>query len=280
MKRLAAALAAMGALAWVIAAPAMATDNGATYNNQFTTANVSDCVPTNSNSGIAGFGFYDGSYMPFSLNTASSPCGTGYLRIMTIQRLTVGNRLTYINRGGGPGEQATVHVAASDLRSQPALNDFSVRNGNGRFAPGCTFGPIYTYPQGAGMPGDMLYKNANEGGQSGSNWANYGDPGARYGSHYNYLLWNMPRRDTGSGEAVLPGGGLVMAVMKQRTPVYACDVSQQYLDSFPAGSNTPNGWTRWAYVRVGNTSGETLYGWFLVSYSYHGGAEVFAFTWT
>jgi hypothetical protein len=170
-----------------------------------------------------------------------------------------------MNRGGGDYSQAHAHVAASELNPPPALLSYSDRMGNGRAAPGCN---LHLTSKPVAMPGDMFYKSLSEGVGSGSSWANYGDPGKDHNDSYNYILWNMPRRDTGTGEAVLPGGGAIMANIGPNTHVYACDVSQQVLDSYSYQTNTINGYTRWAYVHLTNPDGENLWGWFLVSYKF------------
>lgn len=285
---LATAVAVVATLA-ACAAPALATDDGNTYNNEFSpfNADISNCYRTVGWTGIAAFGF-DGTYMPFGLNAHNDPCppssaGEPRVRVLRLQSLTVGGRTTYVNRGGGAavgsGSQPTVHISASDLRDPVSLLSFATRNGNGRGAPGCTY-PIYTYPAGvAGMPGNMYYKTPAEGGGPGSEWSNYADPGRRYGTDYSYALWNLPRKGTAAHTSYLQrGAGIVMATLKSHTRWLACDVSHEIVDSYDGAGNW-NGFVEFAYGQVTNGT-ETLRGWLMVGYSYMNQPEVYAFSWT
>jgi hypothetical protein len=262
--------------ALVAPAAASASADGADYNKPFNTADVSDCVHPKSRTGIAAFAF-DGSYLPFALDvrTAWPGCehAPGSMRVLKLQTLTAGGRTTYLARGGGAG-RPHVHVSASDLQRPPALLPFGARNGNGRGAPGCT-SAIYARP--TELPQAMKYKPSQPR-SSGASWDNYGDPGAALGSHFTYLLWNLPRRDVAGVEEEIGGGGIVMAALKPRQELLVCDVSLQRLDAFAPGAAAPSGETEWAYVVTSNGA-ETLRGWVMVGARYDGVAYQL-FDWT
>jgi hypothetical protein len=175
--------------------------------------------------------------------------------------------------GAFPGKPH-VHIAASDLKRSLVLRSHTDRNGNGRAAPSCTF-PIYARP--AALPDAMKYR-PNEPAGSGASWANYGNPGVRFGANYAYVLWNLPRRDVNGTEAELSGAGILMATIKPRQRLLVCDVSHQVLDSFAAGGAATNGQTDWVYCAVQNGS-ETIYGWFMAGATYNGtGYQLFDWT--
>jgi hypothetical protein len=261
--------------ALMLPAAASASVDGADFNQPFTTADVSDCVYPKAKTAIAAFAF-DGSYFPFALDAKTPWPGCehapGSIRVLKLQALTVGGRTTYMSRGGSG--KPHVHIAASDLQRPLSLLAHGARNGNGRGAPGCTF-PIYARP--IALPQDMKYKPGQPSG-SGASWANYGDPGARFGSHSTYVLWNMPRRDARGTEEEVGGGGIIMATIKPRQKLLVCDVTHQHLDAFAPGASTPSGETEWAYVATQNAT-ETLYGWALVT-AHYGGVAYQGFDWT
>ena len=144
-------------------------------------------------------------------------------------------------RGSRCRRQPTAHVLASDLA--PVKLTAGDRNGNGGAVTKCTR-TAFDSPRSVGPELDrMYYKKRSElrdrqRTASGARWANYGDPG-RLGSttDFNYLLWNLPR----SAPGVLPGGGIVEAVLVQGQPVQLCDVPGLSLPSFDArGIRTVN----------------------------------------
>jgi len=272
-RKLTVAFATATALA-VSAAPALAAEDGNTFNNQFTNGSdpISQCITARVSSGIAAFSF-NNTYLPFSISTANDVCGGGRLRILRLQALTIDGRRTYVLRGHT--NQRHVHVSGSDLASTPSLLSHSVRNGNGRAAASCPW-PMYVHPVGArNMPSDMLYKKASEidpsGDHLGAAWRNYGNPGwwqTGGKTDYTYLLWNLPRRATGG---TLPGGGLIMANLKQDHPIQLCDVSQLRLPSFAPNTDNQNGFVQFAYGRATNGH-ETIYGWWMTGYDRWDGA--------
>ena len=277
-KKLTAVCAVVAALTFS-AAPAFAGEDGNTFNNEYSpwNANMSDCIATKSTAGIAAFAF-DNTYMPFSIDTRNDFCGSagGRLRILKLQRLTVDGRLTYILRG--QQFQPHVHVSGTDLAATPTLQPYSVRNGNGRAPASCpSTWTFYTMPSAANIPSDMLYKTPGEGGGSGSEWANYGNPGARWGSNYTYMLWSLPRKGARPYDVSLSQGGLVMSVLKENHQVTLCDVSQQQVRSFNS-SGGENGYVQFAYVRATNGY-ETLHGWLMVGYEKYGQGFVSTYHW-
>ena len=77
-------------------------------------------------------------------------------------------------------------------------------------------------------------RNAGRSGGDGARWSNYGDPGGTYAAggraatHYNYLLWNLPRTPRG----LLPGGGIVQAILPAGTPLSLCRGERLTLPAF------------------------------------------------
>ncbi|HEX8157966.1 MAG TPA: hypothetical protein VF526_11325, partial [Solirubrobacteraceae bacterium] len=193
---------------------------------------------------------------------------------------------TYVRRGGCAlpcaVRQATVHVPARALRGRVGLLPVSARNGNGAAVAGCDE-PVRNAPQHVGRTlRRMFYKtpaelrrrrNAGRSGGDGARWSNYGDPGATYASagrpptHYDYLLWNLPRTTRG----LLPGGGIVKAVLPAGVPLALCRGERLTLAAFDrAGAR--NGHVDFAYAKVrGATPGGgsyAIYGWVLLGYRY------------
>jgi hypothetical protein len=148
------------------------------------------------------------------------------------------------------------------------------RNGNGAAVAPCTRSARTDPAAAAGALVSMFYKRPGDlPGRSiaGARWSNYGDQSRRFGGRpYGYLLWNLPRTATG----VLPGGGIVEAVLSQGQPLLLCDVAELTLASFDARGHR-NGSVRFAYAAVGN--GDALiHGW--VMRGYRRGARPFTST--
>jgi hypothetical protein len=124
-------------------------------------------------------------------------------------------------------------------------------------------------------------RNAGRSGGDGARWSNYGDPGARYAApgrsatDYNYLLWNLPRTRRG----LLPGGGIVEAVLPAGTPLALCAGQRLALASFDR-AGTRNGHVEFGYAKVRGTGpaggAYAIYGWVLLGYRYE--REPFAAT--
>lgn len=221
---------------------------------------------------LAAFTF-DGRRLAFDVRAGREPhCRGNALRILRVQRLLVGGAPAFVRRGGcdrpARGSRCasapTVHLRAADLA--PVALEPGYRNGNGAAATGCTR-PASVDPSAVGRDLDrMLYKRPRDlPGHSvaGARWSNYGDPGRRFGrTSYTYLLWNLPRTRSG----VLPGGGIVEAVLRQGQRVRLCDVAGLELASFDARGR-PNGRVRFDYAAATNP-GQTVYGWVLRGYAY------------
>ncbi len=163
--------------------------------------------------------------------------------------------------------QATVHVPASALAAPVSLLPRAARNGNGEPVAGCD-DEARIAPQrvDAGLR-HMYYKspaelrrraNAGRSGGAGARWSNYGDPGPQYarGAHYAYLLWNLPRSERG----VLPGGGIVEAILPAGMTVALCPAERLRLRSFDV-RGARNGFVDVVYARAGER-----YGWVLAGY--------------
>jgi hypothetical protein len=111
-------------------------------------------------------------------------------------------------------------------------------------------------------------RNAGRSGGDGPRWSNYGDPGARFRSgrrgaaHYNYVLWNLPR--TASG--LLPGGGLVRAIVRAGQPLALCRGERIELPAFDR-RGTSNGSVLFGYARA-RSGARALHGWVLLGYRY------------
>jgi hypothetical protein len=114
----------------------------------------------------------------------------------------------------------------------------------------------------------MKYK-PNQAPASGATWANYGNPGERFGANYYNLLWNLPSRDVNGRDEYVAGGGIPMATLKPRQRLLTCDVRAQVLNSYAPGGATVNGRTQWVYAAIPNGV-ETLHGWVLVR-AHHAG---------
>ncbi len=194
------------------------------------------------------------------------------LRILRIRSFTVEGKDTFVRRGGCDrprrasrcARQPTAHVLASDLA--PVALAPQLANGNGTPVSPCERA-VRVYPAAVGRELDrMFYKQPRDlpgRSISGARWSNYGNPGKRFGQRSStYMLWNLPRTRTG----VLPGGGIVEAVLAQGRRVRLCAVPGVTLASFDARGRR-NGSVRFDYAQV-RTTGQTLYGWVLRGYTY------------
>ena len=259
-------------------------------NHTFRTGLISECVAVRDPASTPALAF-DGTPLPFELATGAEPgsrprCLPGELRLLRLQALTIGGERTYVRRGGCAlpcvVRQATVHVAASALQRPVALLSPSARNGNGAPLPGCRQ-IAYTAPQlVTSTLRRMFYKtpaelrrrrNAGRSGGDGARWSNYGDPGATYASggrtatHYNYLLWNLPRTRRG----LLAGGGIVQATLPAGTPVALCAGERLRLPAFDR-RGVRNGAVNFGYAKVRGAApaagSYAIYGWVLLGYRY------------
>ncbi len=215
---------------------------------------------------------FDGRALPFRVTAHDEPrCRGGALRILRLQPLVVRGEVTFVRRGGCDrpargtrcSPQPTAHVRARDLALVEV--DAAQRNGNGAAVSSCPRA-AFTAPAAVGRELDrMFYKRPSDlPGRSvaGAVWSNYGNPGRRFGpASTSYLLWNLPR--TASG--VLPGGGIVEAVLAHGQRVMLCDVPGLSLPSFDARGRR-NGRVRFLYAAVAG-AGQTIYGWVMRGYA-------------
>jgi hypothetical protein len=216
---------------------------------------------------------FDGHKLPFEVVAGREPhCRGAALRILRIQELAVDGRPAFVRRGGcdRPARhsrcvaQPTVHVLAADLARVVLAPGY--RNGNGVAVSGCVRDAL-TQPAAVDRDLDrMLYKRpADLPGHSvaGARWSNYGNPGRRFGrASFSYLLWNLPRTPSG----VLPGGGIVEAVLAQGQRVRLCGAPTLSLASFDVHGRS-NGRVRFSYAAVGDGAA-TIYGWVMRGYRY------------
>ena len=263
---------------------------GSTPNRTFRESLISECVAVRDPASTPALAF-DGTRLPFELATGDEPgsrprCRAGELRLLRLQALSIGGERAYVRRGGCAlpcvVRQATVHVARSALRRPVRLLPIAARNGNGAARPDCR-DTAYTAPQHVTSTlRRMFYKtpaelrrrrNAGRSGGDGARWSNYGDPGATYASggrpatHYNYLLWNLPRTRRG----LLPGGGIVRATLAAGTPVALCAGQRLRLPAFDR-RGTRNGYVDWGYAKVRGASpaggSYAIHGWVMEGYRY------------
>jgi hypothetical protein len=220
---------------------------------------------------------FDGTRLPFDAATGQEPgtrprCARDELRVLRLQALTIAGAPTVLRRGGCRlpcvVRQPTVHIPERALVRPVHLLPRAARNANGAPVPGC-HDDARAAPQNV-RPDlhDMYYKtpaelrrraNAGRSGGAGARWSNYGDPGAQYAGRprYGYLLWNLPRTTRG----LLPGGGIVEAVLPAGLPIALCPAEHLRLPAFDA-RGARNGFVDFVYARVRGD----LYGWVLAGY--------------
>jgi hypothetical protein len=230
---------------------------------------------------------FDGARLPFDVAAGQEPgsrprCRRGELRLLRLQALRIGAQTTYVRRGGCRRpclvRQATVHIPASALARQVRLLPRAARNGDGGPVAGCR-DQARLAPQRSGAAlHRMYYKTPSElrrragaerSGGAGARWSNYGDPGAQYHAagrrptHYGYLLWNLPRTRAG----LLPGGGIVEAVLPAGEPVALCRGERLSLPSFDR-RGARNGRVDFLYAKVRSATRPVyaIYGWVLAGY--------------
>jgi len=256
---------AFAAAAAILAAAASAPP--AAPNNTMP-GRVSTCVrPLRAS--VPGYTF-DGRRLAFAVRSRYEPrCGRGRLRILRIAPLDVGGEATYVRRGcrargsrSRCARQPTVHVRAKDLA--PVTLEPRHRNANGDAVAPCTRAARNDPAAAASGLERMFYKRPSElpgRSVSGARWSNYGDQRRRFGGRpYNYLLWNLPRTAAG----VLPGGGIVQAVLSQGQQLRLCDVPNLTLPSYDARGRR-NGSVTFAYAEVASARA-TIHGWVMCGY--------------
>lgn len=263
-------------------------------NNTFGASLISQCLRARRPDRVRALAF-DGTQLPASVAAGHEPgtrprCRRDELRVLRFQALSIDGERTYVRRGGCAlpcvVRQATVHVPARALARPVRLLPRSARNGNGEPLADCGE-VVHNAPQRAGPELRRMYyktpaelrerRNAGRSGGIGASWSNYGDPGATYRSpagrraHYNYLLWNLPRTPA----RLLPGGGIVRAILRAGRPLALCSGRRLTLASFDR-DGAANGSVDFAYARVrsAGSSSYAIHGWVLVGYRYGDGAYV------
>jgi hypothetical protein len=264
--------------------------HGHAANHTFRESLISQCVPVRDRAATPALGF-DGARLPFDLVTGQEPgtrprCRRDELRLLRLQALSIGGERTYVRRGGCAlpcvARQATAHVPAGALARRVSLLPISARNGNGAPVPGCETA-VRNAPQHVGRELRRMYyktpaelharRNAGRSGGDGARWSNYGDPGGTYPgpegavAHYNYLLWNLPR----SARGLLPGGGIVEAILPAGTPLSLCRGERLTLPAFDR-RGARNGHVDFGYAKIRGATGAggsyAIYGWVLLGYAY------------
>ena len=246
-------------------------------NATFRASLIGECVPVADAPRVPALGF-DGTRLPFDVTTGHEPgtrprCARDELRLLRFEARVIGGEPAYVRRGGCAlpcvVRQATVHVPAGALGRAVRLLPRAARNGNGAPVAGCD-DDARTAPQQVGRDLHRMYykspaelrrrANAGRSGGAGARWSNYGDPGPQYarGAHYNYLLWNLPRTRRG----LLPGGGIVRAILPAGAAVALCPAEHLRLASFDE-RGARNGFVDFVYARAGES-----YGWVLAGYRY------------
>jgi hypothetical protein len=290
-----AGLALLAALALLVVASGCGADGGPPQEpraarrapaNRGLPSTVSECLALRDPSaGVAAYAS-DGTRLPFDVHAGHEPgtaprCGPGELRVMRLEVLSVGGRLTYVRRGGCQtpcvDRQATAHVPAAAFAVPIGLLPAAARRGDGAALPGCD-AVVHSAPQRAGRElARMFYKRPTEtpGGRAaspdvGARWSNYGDPGTVYAGRggaaaadYTYLLWNLPRTARG----VLHGGGIVRAVIARGQAIHLCPGARLTLPAFDDAGH-PDGRVQFAYAEIDPAAGEAAYGWVLAAYTY------------
>jgi hypothetical protein len=285
----AALLAACGAAACTLAlAATTAGVRPHAANNPFRASPISACVRAKRPARVPALGF-DGSPLGFSIAAGHEPgsrprCRRDELRVLRLQALSIGGERTYVRRGGCQlpcvVRQATVHVPAGALAGPVGLLAPGARNGNGEPIADCRQN-VRNAPQHVGSDLHRMYyktpaelrrrRNAGRSGGAGARWSNYGDPGRTYRSpsgrvtHYNYLLWNLPR----SAAGLLPGGGIVEAILRAGQAVALCEAERLSLPSFDKRGER-NGYVDFAYAKVRSAARPSyaIYGWIMLGYRY------------
>ena len=267
-----------------------AVDRPRAANTTFRTSPISVCVTVRDRGSTPALAF-DARRLPFELATGDEPgtrpkCRRDELRLLALQSLNIGGERTYVRRGGCAlpcrVRQATVHVPAGALAGRVRLLAVAARNGNGAPVAGCDTVARNAPQNVASTLRRMYYKTpaelrlrrrAGRSGGDGARWSNYGDPGATYASggrvatHYNYLLWNLPRTRRG----LLPGGGIVRATLPAGLPLSLCAGQRLRLPGFDRAGDR-NGYLDFGYAKVRGTTpaggSYAIYGWVLLGYRY------------
>lgn len=257
-------------------------------NNAFSASLISECVRARRPQRVRALAF-DGTQLPASVAAGHEPgsrprCGRDELRLLRLSAMTIDGERTYLRRGGCAlpcvVRQATVHVPARAFVRPVGLLPSAARSGNGAPLAPCA-DRVVNAPQRVGRELRRMYyktpaelherRNAGRSGGIGASWSNYGDPGATYSSpagrrtHYNYLLWNLPRTPRG----LLAGGGIIRAILREGQAIALCSARRLALPAFDR-SGAVNGAVEFGYARVRSAGSPSyaIHGWVLTGYRY------------
>jgi hypothetical protein len=263
-------------------------------NTSFRASLISQCLRARRPARVRALAV-DGTQLSASVAAGNEPgtrprCGRDELRVLRFEALRVGGRRAYVRRGGCAlpcvVRQATVHVPARAFARPVSLLPRAARNGNGEPVAGCAE-PVRNAPERVTSTLTRMYyktpaelrerRNAGRSGGAGARWSNYGDPGATYRSpggrrtHYSYMLWNLPRTPAG----LLPGGGIIRAVLRAGQPLELCAGQRLTLPSFDR-AGMPNGQVEFSYARMRafTRPSYAIHGWVLTGYRFIARAPV------
>lgn len=255
-------------------------------NRPLRTAAIDDCVLPRRPRGLAAY-TADGTRLPFTVAAGHEPgtrprCRPGELRMLRLAALTIAGQPAYLRRGGCQEpcrvRQPTVHLLADELTRPVALLGAAVLAGDGRAVASCPRAVRAAPALARADLGQLYYKTPAELHRThlrtgiigaGARWSNYGDPGRRFRprADYTYLLWNLPRRASGG---LLPGGGIVEAVIAEGQAVALCAVPTLTLPAFDVAGR-PAGEVVFGYARA--QAGRPIYGWLLLGYRHRGASR-------
>ena len=271
--------AAVGIACAPTGGPAAAGPAAPDLNRPLRSAAIDVCVRPRRPGGLAAY-TADGTRLPFTVAAGHEPgtrprCRPGELRILRLAALTIAGQPAYLRRGGCQEpcrvRQPTVHLLAGELARPVALLPASVLAGDGAPVTRCPQ-RLHAAPDLARADlGQLYYKTPADLHRThrrtgiigaGARWSNYGDPGRRFrpAADYTYLLWNLPRRASGG---LLPGGGIVEALIAQGQAIALCAVPTLTLPAFDATGRTA-GDVVFGYARA--LASRPLYGWLLLGY--------------
>lgn len=204
-------------------------------------------------------GVRTGQYLP--VTALLWPDHEGTVQLDLKERVEAGGRRYVFARGGyipGHAPQPYGHVWVNDLHRPLGA---AVAAGDDRGAPAPLAKRRVTLVI-QPIPDIMGYKPGGA-----SDWATYGDAGAKYGypGKYSYMLWSAPRTEAGNDLGdVNHGGGIVRALVPVGGHLELCDVGRLHCASVDAAGKR-NGTVVLAYCE---RSG--LYGWVVVAHQLAG----------
>lgn len=220
---------------------------------------------------------FDGAEWAIDKDTGVPICPNGTVRVQRYPPIQAGGKTFYFQRGAS-GSTATErgairhgHIWVYDLARRPA--EVAPAAPNGRACASETATLYYNNPEGSAGPiPDRFWYKPPASDSDGAKWKTYGDPPQSQGTvhlgHYNYLLWNWLWTDR-------TGGGQVRVVLPKNELIRRCDVESLTSPAYgydTAGRVVGVGEVRGVYGKVRNPDGTVVYGWFVHSWRYNGGA--------